>query len=142
MPLSTIFPCLSCQRFRLHVTFAAALRGFFPGRGRVLHFQRDHFHAVTMFENMIGNRMFRPNRRGQNKRDLVLPHHITGAISHAGFRSAVGHRLKTERALVKMRRLLGVTDVKFDVICTLERQKIFLCRREQLSFLEQQLSLA
>src|SRR5207302_773302 len=106
------FPLLICKRFRLHVTFAAALGRFFPSRGRVLYFQCDHFHAVTMFENVIGNWMFRANRRGQSKRDLVLPHHITGAISHAGFRSAIGYRLKTERALVKMRRLLGVTDVK------------------------------
>src|SRR5207245_4160699 len=76
----------------------------------------------------IGNWMFRANRRGQSKRDLVLPHHITGAISHAGFRSAIGYRLKTERALVKMRRLLGVTDVKLDVICAFKGQKIFLRR--------------
>src|SRR5437867_867958 len=81
-----------------------------------------------MLMNMIGDWMFRPNRRGQNKRDLVLPNHITGAISHARFRSAIGHRLKTQRALVKMRRLLGVTDVKLDVICAFERQEIFLRR--------------
>ena len=87
-----------------------------------------------MFENMIGNWMFRPNRRGQNKRDLVLPNHIAGALSHAGFRSAVGYRLKTERALVKMRRLLGVADVKLDVICTFKRQKILLHRRSAFRF--------
>src|SRR5207249_8553839 len=60
--------------------------------------------------------------------DPVLTNHIAGALSNAGFRSAVGYRLKTERALVKMRRLLGVADVKLDVICTFERQKIFLRR--------------
>jgi hypothetical protein len=61
--------------------------------------------------------MFRANRCGQDKRDLVLSDRVTGAISHAGFGSAIGHRLKTERALIKMRRLLGVTDIKLDVIC-------------------------
>src|SRR5437867_9255591 len=81
-----------------------------------------------MFMNMIGDRMTRPKRRRQNKRDLVLTDRITGAFSHARFRSAIGHRLKTERALIKVRRLFGVTDMKFDVIRALERQKIFLCR--------------
>src|SRR4029077_7760463 len=72
--------------------------------------------------------MLRPNRCGQDERDLVLPDHVAGAVSHPGFRSTVRRRLKTKRALVKMRRLLGVTDVKLDVICTFKRQKIFLRR--------------
>src|SRR5947207_4735177 len=78
--------------------------------------------------------MLRPKRRAQDKRDLVLSHHLTGALSHTCFRSTVGYRLKTERALVKMRRLLGVTDVKLDVICAFQRQKIFLRRRGAFLF--------
>jgi hypothetical protein len=70
-----------------------------------------------MLKNVIREFMFRSKRCGQNKRDLVLPDDVTGALSHPGFRSAVSHRLKTERALIKMRRLLSVTDVKLDVIC-------------------------
>src|SRR5437867_12413983 len=81
-----------------------------------------------MFMDVIGGRMSCSQRRAQNKRDLILLHHVTGAFSHAGFRSAIGHWLKTERALIKMRRLLGVPDVKLDVICPFERQKIFLRR--------------
>src|SRR5262249_30064524 len=102
--------------------------GLLPGRRGILHFQRDRFHAVAMLKNVIGNYMFRAKRCGQNKRDLILPDYIAGALSHAGFGSAIGHRLKTERALIKMRRLLGVTDVKLDVICPFKRQKIFLHR--------------
>src|SRR5437016_12843919 len=126
-PAQDDFAVLVLQRFRFHVAFAAALGGFFPGRGRVFHFQPDHFHAVAMFESVTGDWMVRPNRCRQNKRDLVLPYRVTGAISDAGFRSAVGEWLKTERALIKMRRLLGVADIKFDVISSLQRQKIFLC---------------
>src|SRR5438067_8804513 len=81
-----------------------------------------------MLKNVISNCMFRANRCGQDKRDLVLPDRVTGAISHAGFWSAVGQWLKTERALIKMRRLLGVAHVKLDVICPFKRQKIFLGR--------------
>src|SRR5437867_6301878 len=81
-----------------------------------------------MFMDVIGGRMSCSQRRAQNKRDLILLHYVTGAFSHASFRSAIGHRLKTERALIKMRRLLGVTDVKLDVICALKRQEIFSCQ--------------
>src|SRR6266403_5886129 len=87
-----------------------------------------------MFMNVTGDRMTRPKRRCQNKRDLVLPDNITGAIPHARFRSTIGQRLKTERALIKVGHLFGVTDMKFDVICALERKKIFLCRRGSFLF--------
>src|SRR5438046_485750 len=73
-----------------------------------------------MLMNMLGDWMLRPNWRGQDKRDLILANDVAGAISHTGFRSTVGHRLKTQRALIKMRRLLGVTDIKLDVICPFE----------------------
>src|SRR5436190_16091266 len=78
--------------------------------------------------------MTRPKRRGQNKCDLVLSDRVTGAISYTRFRPAVGQWLKTECALIKVRRLFGVTDVKFDVICAFKRQKIFLCREGRFLF--------
>src|SRR5215475_12846519 len=87
-----------------------------------------------MLKNVIGNCMFRSKRCGQNKRDLILPNHIADALPHAGFGSAIRHWLKTEGALIKMRSLLGVTDVKLDVICPFKRQKIFLCRRSLFLF--------
>src|SRR5215216_5220717 len=77
-----------------------------------------------MLKNVIGDRMLRADRGSQHKRNLVLPHDITGALSYTGFRSAIGQWLKAERTLIKMRRLLRVADVKFNVICALERQKI------------------
>src|SRR5204863_9767044 len=51
------FAVLIFYCFRFHVAFAAALGGFFPRRGRVLHFQRDRFHTVAMLMNVIGNWM-------------------------------------------------------------------------------------
>ena len=95
-----------------------------------------------MLKNVIRNCVFRAKRCGQDKRDLVLPDHVAGALSHPGLGSAIGQRLKTERALIKMRRLLGVADVKFYVISALQRQKIFLLPPVWLWFWEQQLSLA
>ena len=76
--------------------------------------------------NMIGGMMICAQRRCQNKRDLILPDDVACAFSHTGFRSAVGHRLKAKRILIEMRRLFGITDVKLDVICSLQWQKIFL----------------
>src|SRR4029078_9487041 len=58
------FAVLVCQRFRFHVTFASTLRRLFPGRRRILYFQRDRFYAVTMLKDVIGNWMFRAERRG------------------------------------------------------------------------------
>src|SRR5205809_7966295 len=85
-----------------------------------------------MFMNMIGDRMTRPKRRRQNKRDLVLPGHITGAISHTGFRSAVGQRLKTERALIKVRRLLAFFCSNLMGTLSLVRQEFILNLRGAL----------
>ena len=39
-----------------------------------------------------------------------------------------GGESETEGSTIKMRRLLGVTDVEFNVIGSFERQKIFLYR--------------
>ena len=65
----------------------------------------------------------------QNKRELVLANGVARAIFDSGFRSAVGQTLKTEDALVKMRGLFGIADVKFNVIRSFQRQKILLgCR--------------
>src|SRR5438132_8907876 len=87
-----------------------------------------------MFSDVICDRITVANGSGQNERELVLPNRITGAIFDACFRSAVGETLKTKDALVKMRRLLGVTNVKFNVIRAFERQKIFLSRRSTFLF--------
>src|SRR5262249_54660398 len=103
------------------VTLTAALSRLLPGRSRILHFQCDRSHAVAMLKNVIGKCMFRAKRCGQYKRDLVLADHIAGALSHPSFSSAICYRLKTECALIKMRRLLGVTDIKLDMICPFER---------------------
>src|SRR4030095_858510 len=44
----------------------------------------------------------------------------------AGLRTGISQALKAKDGLVKVRGLLGVTDVKFDVISALQREKILL----------------
>jgi hypothetical protein len=87
-----------------------------------------------MLKDVIRKCMFRPKRCGQDKRDLVLPDGVAGAVSHTGFRPAIRQRLKPERALIEMRRLLGVAHVKLDVICPFEWKKILLCHRSLFLF--------
>src|ERR671918_2046865 len=87
-----------------------------------------------MLKNVISNCMLRANRCGQHKRDLVLADGVAGAISHTGFRPAISQRLKTERALIEMRRLLGVAHIKLDMIRPFERKKIFLHLRGPFGF--------
>src|SRR5205807_7668052 len=87
---------------------------FFPGRGRVFDFERDHFHAVAVFLNVIGDFIVRQKRRGPNKRQLILSNGVTGAIFDSGLWATIGQTLKAEGAVVEMRRLLRVPDIKFD----------------------------
>ncbi len=112
------------QRRWLQKTLAAALGRFVPGRSRVLHFQRDRLYAVAVFGNVIGNRIICPQRGGKNEGELVLSNDVARSIFRSRFRSRIGEALKTERCLVKMRRLLGIADIELDVIGALERKKI------------------
>src|SRR5690242_5464649 len=86
-----------------------------------------------MFLNVIGDFVVRLKRCCQNERQLVLTDRITRAILDSGLRPGVGQTLETKNAFVKMRRLLGVADVKLNMIRALERQKIL--RRFRSSFL-------
>src|SRR5438270_520331 len=82
-----------------------------------------------MFLNMLGDRIAITNRCRQNEGQLVLTNGVTRAILDSGFRAAVSQTLEPEHALVEVRRLLGVADIKFDMIRAFQRQKILLgCR--------------
>src|SRR5260370_11182441 len=79
-----------------------------------------------MLVDVVGDRIIRPDGSSQEQGQLVLPNRIAGAIFRPGFRSGISQALKPERSLVEMRRLLGVPDIKLDVVSSLERQKIFI----------------
>src|SRR5947199_10831797 len=82
-----------------------------------------------MFMDMISDRMIRSQRRGQDERQSILTNRVADSILGSRFRPGIAEALKTKRRLIEMCRLFGVTDIKFDVICTVKRQKIlFRCR--------------
>src|SRR5881275_2390217 len=83
---------------------------------------------------MVGDRMTRPQRRGQDKSQFILTDRVARPILRSRFRSGISETLKTERCLVVMRRLLGVTDIKLDVIGALKRKKILFSRWSRFCF--------
>ena len=128
----TTSPSSSLRVDRLHETLAPALRRFVPGRGRVLDFQRDDLHPVAMHSDVVRDRVVRPERRGEDEGQFVLPDDVTGPVFDACLRPGIGEALKAERRLVKMRGLLGIADVELHVIGPLQRQKIGFGRRRWL----------
>src|SRR5207253_7175064 len=81
-----------------------------------------------MLMDVIGDRMIRSQRCGQDERQLILTNCVADSILGSRFRPGIGKALKTKRRLVEMRSLFGVTDIKLDVISPLQRQKIHLRR--------------
>src|SRR5438046_7949753 len=87
-----------------------------------------------MFMDMISDRMIRSQRRGQDERQSILTNRVADSILGSRFRPGIGEALKTKRRLIEMCRLFGVTDIKFDVICTVKRQKILFSCRSSFGF--------
>src|ERR1043166_8297387 len=87
-----------------------------------------------MFVMVISDVMIRPHRSRQHKRNLVLPNGVARPIFYSRFWSRISKALKSEGRFIEMGRLLGVSDIKFDVIRPLERQKILFDCRSFLDF--------
>jgi len=63
-------------------------------------------------------------RRRQHQANLVLRQEVAGAIARAGLRAAICLQLKAKRALIEVGGLLGVADVEFDVIGSVDRKRV------------------
>src|SRR6478672_336645 len=77
-----------------------------------------------MLINMVGHRILRMHRRGQDEREFVLSDDIARAIALASFRPGIGEALETKGSFVVVRRLLRVADVELDVVRALKWQEI------------------
>src|SRR4030095_7631422 len=82
---------------------------------------------------MSGDRVIRPDWCRQDKGQFVLANRVARPILRSRFGAGISEALKPECCLVEMRRLLGVSDIKLDVIGTLQWEKIFLDRRRLFS---------
>jgi hypothetical protein len=87
-----------------------------------------------MFVNMIGNCVIRSDRSCQNKRQFVLANRVARTILRSRFRAGIGEALKSESCLVKVRRLFGVADIKFNIIGAMQWQKILFRFRHPFGF--------
>jgi hypothetical protein len=59
---------------------------------------------------------FGRKRRGQNKIDSILPHHIRSRLAVARFESRIRRPRKAERFTIVKFGLLGIADIKLDVM--------------------------
>src|SRR2546423_6517582 len=82
-----------------------------------------------MFGNVIGNRISRPQRSCQEKREFVLPNRVAHTVLRSRLRSGVGETPESESGFVEVGRLFSVPDIKLNVVGALERKKISFGRR-------------
>src|SRR5579862_7070901 len=118
------FAMLVAQRFRGPHAGRSALSGLAVSGFGVIHPQRYIVDAIAVLEQVRGNRVIGRERRSQHEANLILLEQIGSLAAHAGFGTAVGGELHTESRAVEMRGLLGVADVKFDIVGSIEGQKI------------------
>ena len=91
-------------------------------RAHLASLERDRLVVQSgMLVDVIGDRIIRPYGRSQEQGQLMLPNRIAGPIFYSRFRPGIRQVLKSERCLVEMGRLLGITDVKLDVVGTVKR---------------------
>ena len=109
---------------RLGHADGAATRGFRPGGTGVVDPERDDFDSVAVAADMLGNCVAAAQRRGQHETNLSLLQDVGRAIALASFRSRIGDQGHAEGGAVEVGRLAGVADVKLDVVCAFERQKV------------------
>ena len=86
----------------------------------VLDIKRDIANAVTMLLDVLSGRMIRRERRRQNKVNIVLPHQVARRLTITGLKSGISVTRKSERLAVIKLRLLGIADVKLDVVYFLQ----------------------
>ncbi len=77
-----------------------------------------------MLIDVIGHGIAWLQGRGQNKSQFVLSNSITGKFAATGLRSGVSQCLKPERTHVIVRSLLGIPDIEFYIIRSLQGQEI------------------
>ena len=65
---------------------------------------------------MLCRRMLRRERRRQNEIDIDLPHQVTRRLAISRLKTRISRPRKPERLAIIKLRLLGIADVKLDVM--------------------------
>ena len=90
----------------------------------ILYQKCDVLNAVAVLFDMLGGRVFRRERRGQNKIDIDLTHQVTRCLAIAGLEAGISHTRKPERLAIVKLGLLCVADVKLDVMYLFKPKRV------------------
>ena len=125
----TDFTKLICQRNRFLIRLSAAFCRLLESLVGIIYPKGQNFNAIAMLFNMFADRRRRVKPCGEHNTDFSLLQHIGCAVSHTRFRSGIGYGLEAEGRFVIVCCLLGITHIKFNVIGTVDGQKV-VCLRD------------
>src|SRR5437868_11815581 len=126
------FALLVHQRFGLGDGLRAALDGETESFSGIVHPKRDVLHAIAVFVDVRRDVTVRPERSRQDQPDFALGQYVAGTVACSGFRSTIRDDPVAEDAAVKLRRLLGITDIELYKIRSVDRKGVsdlFRCRK-------------
>ena len=115
---------LVLRHLRLGPRRCATLDGEAEHFARIVHPERDVFHAVAMLLHMLVDPVPGIKRAREHESDFVLLQHIRAGLALARLGTAIGDQLIPERAAVEVRRLLRVADEELDVVGTVDRERV------------------
>jgi hypothetical protein len=107
------------------VRLGAALHGFAERLFGVVHPEGYGLYAVAVLVDVAADLGAAVQGRGEHQADLALLHHVRFAVFETRSQAGVGQRLEAECGFVEVGGLLGVAHVKFNVIGTVQGQKVF-----------------
>jgi len=94
------------------------------GVRRVGHCQRRVLHTVAVGTREAGDLAVRAETARQDEANVVLLEDVRGAVPNTGFRPCVRGFRETEGVLVEEGGLLGIADVKLEVIPPVDRHEV------------------
>ncbi len=95
---------------------AAACGCFLPCFFNVVHFQRDHFHTITMQQMMRREWAGWSIRCRNNKPRLPRFQHIRSKVAVASFKPGIGNGLETECLPPVIHGMFGIAHIEVDMI--------------------------
>src|SRR6185369_15811851 len=133
------------EKRRLHDRFCAVADGEIKSPCGIAARKGDVSHRVPMQHDVIRDYARGARRFRYHQTDALLLAHKRHPVAHPSFETAEGHRLKAEGGAVKVNRLLGIADIEFDEINSIESiqvgvwQGIWFCSESHInrSFLKQ-----
>ena len=84
----------------------------------------DVVDAVAVRADVLGDLAVRRQRRGEHEPDVVLDHHVAGAVADLRLEAAEGDRREAPQGAVVGGGLAGVADPELDVVDAVERQEV------------------